>query len=93
MGRFQMVNNEIKEKTKDLNLNSSEHREIMHLALLAQISETLGLFLDIYASTHGVHLETPEVEKPKKDLKKMAKAMKKDDERIPDSEIPFASDE
>lgn len=98
--RYQQVNKEIKANQEKLSLNSAEGREVMHLALLAQISETFGMFLDIYAATHGVgvQLSVPEqkdekTEQKLKQLKKMAKNQKKDDKPIPDSEIPFASDE
>lgn len=100
MGRYRQIVEETNMKQKKLNLNSSESREIMGLELLAQISETFALFTDIYAATHGVNMETPAQEDEKKrkatvrkQLRKMAQDQKKDDEPIPDSEIPFASNE
>ena len=95
MGRYRQIVEETNMKQKKLNLNSSENREIMGLELLAQISETFALFTDIYAATHGVNMETPaqgDEKKRQKQLRKMAQNQKKDDEPIPDSEIPFASD-
>ena len=103
MSRYEQVIKQTNGNLERVGIGSSENREKMTIALLAQISETFALYLDIYAATHGVHYETsdkPDVSDEDKKklrkayLKKVAEERKKEDsERIPDSEIPFASDE
>lgn len=99
MTRYEMVVKSTADMQKKTKLTSSEDREILHLHFLCQISETLALMADMYAFDRRLYTNEVPAEEKKNNLRDMAKKMKEkqktegDSERIPDSEIPFASDD